>query len=305
MIKKEIEGHPGYFVDEEGHVWHHNKRLASNKNGTGYQKVCIEGKQLYVQRLVCSEFKGHQPKTKPVCIRDAPGQQPRRIVHSQYLNWGTHKDIKRKKQRRLTADEVDAIEKAYKDGATQCELAKQYGVTPSTISYRFGIRRGARNKPKLCTRILSSKDRWRIFDRYNEGGTYQELAHAYGMNLRSIKGVISKLSKCIIPRKGRSHLTSEGVATIKRLNKYHGIDIYDLSRRYGVRQETIIFVIETKNKRIRRCNETKKSGHVGVYWHKRGKYWYAQANVNGKNKFLGCFRTVEDAVQARKNYDGK
>ena len=43
----------------------------------------------------------------------------------------------------------------------------------------------------------------------------------------------------------------------------------------------------------------KKSGHVGVSWHKRHQKWVAYITVNGKQKYLGVFDKIEDAIAAR------
>lgn len=43
----------------------------------------------------------------------------------------------------------------------------------------------------------------------------------------------------------------------------------------------------------------KKSGHVGVVWHKRKGKWMAYIGRAGKQKYLGVFDKVEDAIAAR------
>lgn len=45
----------------------------------------------------------------------------------------------------------------------------------------------------------------------------------------------------------------------------------------------------------------KKSGHVGVAWHKGINKWTAYINVGGRRTNLGNFRNLEDAIQAREN----
>ncbi len=42
------------------------------------------------------------------------------------------------------------------------------------------------------------------------------------------------------------------------------------------------------------------SGVTGVYWEKRRKKYCASIMVNGRNKFLGYFDTIEEAAHARK-----
>jgi hypothetical protein len=43
-----------------------------------------------------------------------------------------------------------------------------------------------------------------------------------------------------------------------------------------------------------------KSGHIGVSWFKKEKSWTVYVKVNKKNKWLGCYKNLDDAVVARK-----
>lgn len=43
----------------------------------------------------------------------------------------------------------------------------------------------------------------------------------------------------------------------------------------------------------------KKSGHVGVAWHKGHQKWIAYITVSGKQKYLGVFNDLDDAIAAR------
>jgi len=43
-----------------------------------------------------------------------------------------------------------------------------------------------------------------------------------------------------------------------------------------------------------------KSGFVGV--HPNGNSWFCQASVGGAQKYIGSFKTIEEAVEARKQY---
>lgn len=45
----------------------------------------------------------------------------------------------------------------------------------------------------------------------------------------------------------------------------------------------------------------KKSGHVGVAWHKGHQKWIAYITVGEKQKYLGVFNDLEDAISAREN----
>lgn len=44
-----------------------------------------------------------------------------------------------------------------------------------------------------------------------------------------------------------------------------------------------------------------KSGHNGIYWHKSANKWCSMIKVNGKNKYLGLFKNIKQAIQARKD----
>jgi hypothetical protein len=41
------------------------------------------------------------------------------------------------------------------------------------------------------------------------------------------------------------------------------------------------------------------SGHIGVHWHKSARKWVASIGVSGRVLHLGCFASIEQAVQAR------
>lgn len=43
----------------------------------------------------------------------------------------------------------------------------------------------------------------------------------------------------------------------------------------------------------------KKSGHVGVAWHKGHQKWIAYITISGKQKYLGVFNDLDDAIAAR------
>ena len=49
----------------------------------------------------------------------------------------------------------------------------------------------------------------------------------------------------------------------------------------------------------------KKSGHVGVAWHKGHQKWIAYITISGKQKYLGTFDKIEDAISAREDAESK
>ena len=48
-----------------------------------------------------------------------------------------------------------------------------------------------------------------------------------------------------------------------------------------------------------------KSGHIGVSWFKKHNCWTVYVKVNKKNKWLGYFKNLDDAVVARKDGESK
>lgn len=65
------------------------------------------------------------------------------------------------------------------------------------------------------------------------------------------------------------------------------------------RIENLRVVSVAENARNRRAGKG-SSGHLGVRWSKNSYSWVARITLNGKLHHLGCFRTVEEAIQARK-----
>ena len=52
----------------------------------------------------------------------------------------------------------------------------------------------------------------------------------------------------------------------------------------------------------RRIMKNNKSGYVGVRYHSRDGVWTAYISVNNTRKYIGTFKTIEEAVLARDNY---
>ena len=44
-----------------------------------------------------------------------------------------------------------------------------------------------------------------------------------------------------------------------------------------------------------------KSGHIGVSWFELQKKWTVYIKVDKKNKWLGCYKNLDDAIAARKS----
>ena len=58
-------------------------------------------------------------------------------------------------------------------------------------------------------------------------------------------------------------------------------------------------VTHSENQRNKRLQSRNKSGHSGVTWYKPTQKWQAFISVDGKQKHLGHFGTVEEAAAAR------
>ena len=58
-------------------------------------------------------------------------------------------------------------------------------------------------------------------------------------------------------------------------------------------------VTQEDNNRNKPMHKNNTSGVNGVYWNKLNKKWQAYINVNGRQKHLGLFATIEAAAVAR------
>lgn len=54
------------------------------------------------------------------------------------------------------------------------------------------------------------------------------------------------------------------------------------------------------NSRNMKLRSDSSSGVMGVYWHKQCGKWCARIKVDGRNKSLGLFSELDDAIEARK-----
>ncbi len=148
MRCKKIPGYPDYYVDDEGGVYSSKYGYIHKLNpwlSKGYPRVALYvkgdavGKQIYVSRLVLLAFKGPCP----------PGMECRHLngvrtdSRPGNLEWGTSKQNnmdrnthgtmpigERHPHSKFTESDVREIRDLYeKDGLTQKEIAKRFGVT--------------------------------------------------------------------------------------------------------------------------------------------------------------------------------
>lgn len=139
--RKRIPDYPGYFADRTGHVWRKfdgSWRIINPvTHHDGFQYTYVgTSKRALTQRLVCAAFKGGCPEDMRLCIRRVTNQQPRRLRSQRYLKWGKYTDKqKRKNYTRLSDGDQDRILKLHRDGKTQIDIARRFGVTQPAISY--------------------------------------------------------------------------------------------------------------------------------------------------------------------------
>lgn len=60
-----------------------------------------------------------------------------------------------------------------------------------------------------------------------------------------------------------------------------------------------------QNTRNRTDNKINKSGYMGVLWNKGVNKWISIISIDGKNKHLGCFKNIEDAIKVRRQAEEK
>lgn len=58
---------------------------------------------------------------------------------------------------------------------------------------------------------------------------------------------------------------------------------------------------DSENRQNMSISQKNTSGHTGVTFYKRDKTWQAQIFLDYKNHFLGRFKNIESAIEARKN----
>lgn len=55
-----------------------------------------------------------------------------------------------------------------------------------------------------------------------------------------------------------------------------------------------------ENSKNRKLYKSNTSGYVGINWNKRRQLWRAEIGINKRNKHLGYFENIDDAIAARK-----
>jgi hypothetical protein len=66
------------------------------------------------------------------------------------------------------------------------------------------------------------------------------------------------------------------------------------------RKNNLRICTKQQNNFNRAITNNKTSGITGVSWEKGLNKWRAYININGEREYLGCFNTIEEATEARK-----
>lgn len=66
------------------------------------------------------------------------------------------------------------------------------------------------------------------------------------------------------------------------------------------RIENLRLAARLDNAKNRSLSRSNTSGVHGVTWHKKNQCWQATIKVGGRSVYLGCFATIEEAAEARK-----
>lgn len=101
-------------------------------------------------------------------------------------------------------------------------------------------------------------------------------------------------------------LSAHRVAWMLMFKEWPKQDIgHDDGNRSNNKIENLSVMSEAENSRNRRMMVTNKSGFNGVFWRKDRRVWIAQITVDYRIIYLGYFKSLDDAVAARKEAEVK
>jgi hypothetical protein len=89
----------------------------------------------------------------------------------------------------------------------------------------------------------------------------------------------------------------------KRPTKKHSIDRIDVNGDYE--PDNCHWITNLEQQVNKRTPKTNKSGTMGVSWHKRMNKWHVRITINHREKHIGYFENIEDAIEARKQAETK
>ena len=140
---------------------------------------------------------------------------------------------------------IDEIVKKWKQGATQKELAKEYGVARTTIDKRISeyYKREGKQRPKKELNPKIELPIEKIVEKWKQGATQKELAKEYGVSTQTINNRISeyyeKEGKQKTKPKRKSKLKIE-LPIDEIVEKWEqGNTLIELTKEYGVSYRTI------------------------------------------------------------------
>ena len=139
---REVVGHPGYMVSNEGRVKHPSGQILKQcRKQSKHLTVWINRKNFYVHRLVLEAFKGKCP----IGMQGLHGDDNAENNRVENLRWGTHTENMRDKSvngiqihgekvagAKLKEDQVIEIRRRIRRESIR-SLALEYGVTHSAI----------------------------------------------------------------------------------------------------------------------------------------------------------------------------
>ena len=138
---------------------------------------------------------------------------------------------------------IDEIVKKWKQGATQRELAKEYGVARTTIDKRISeyYKREGKQRPKKELNPKIELPIEKIVEKWKQGATQKELAKEYGVSTQTINNRISeyyeKEGKQKPKRKSKLKIELPIDEIVEKWEQ--GNTLIELTKEYGVSYRTI------------------------------------------------------------------
>ena len=165
------------------------------------------------------------------------------------------KEEKEKPKKRIELP-IEEIVKKWKQGVTQKELSKEYGVSEALIGRRISeyYEKEEKGKPKQRIELPIEE----IVKKWEQGVTQKELSKEYGVSGFTISKRISEYYEKEEKKKPKQRIELPIEEIVKKWER--GITQKELSKRYGVSKSTISKRISKYyQKKKRKKNEEKKA----------------------------------------------